>query len=255
MDFSKMIITNVSNVSRRNTEKGTKNAMKDRPYYGLVFKFFGKTEFIQNDKTYISSPENVLFLPKNSSYHYKTLIDSDSVIINFDIQNQELTNNEIIQLNLSENAYNRIINILNEITNENEKILDNNFLLMSNVYKILNELFRNSYQAKNTLTPCLKFIEKNIENPNITNELLANEIGYSEIYLRKLFKKIYNTTPAKFVSDYRIKIAKILLIENELSIASIAEKTGFTSIYSFSRAFKFATNQTPSEFKKSNINI
>ncbi len=255
MDFSKMIITNISNIWRSNTEKGRKSSTENRPCCGLVFKFFGKTEFVQNDKTYISSPETVLFLPKASSYHNKTLINSDSVIINFDLQSQELTNNEIIQLNLSENAYNRIVNILNEITNENENILDNNFLLMSNIYKILNELFRNSSQVKNKLTTCLKFIEKNIENPNITNELLANEIGYSEIYLRKLFKKIYNTTPAKFVSDYRIKIAKILLIENELSIASIAEKTGFTSIYSFSRAFKFATNQTPSEFKKSNINI
>ena len=60
MDFSKMIITNIVNVSRSNTEKGTKNAMKDRPYYGLQFKIHGKTEFYQNGKTFVSSPLNML---------------------------------------------------------------------------------------------------------------------------------------------------------------------------------------------------
>jgi len=254
MDFSKMIITNVSNVRRSNTEKGTKSAMKNRPYYGLQFKIHGKTEFYQNGKTFVSSPLNMLFLPKNSSYHWETKLDSMTVNINFDLQ-EDFQDTEIIELNLTENSYDNINDILNIIKQDDEKISNNNFILMSNIYKILNEVFNSSYQIKNKLNPCLKYIEKNIENPNITNELLANKIGYSEVYLRKLFKKTYNTTPAKFVSDYRIKIAKILLIENELSIASIAEKTGFTSIYSFSRAFKFATNQTPSEFKKSNINI
>lgn len=250
-----MIITNIDSVLYHNTEKGTKKAMKNRPYYGFIFKTYGKTEFYQNGKTYISSPQTMLFLPKNSCYHWKSLIDSNTIVINFNTNKQESIYNEIVELNLSEKSYNKTNDILNKIKADSEKISENNFLLMSNVYKILDELFKNSSQSKNKLSPCLKYIEQNIDNPDLSNELLANEIGYSEIYLRKLFKKIYNTSPAKFVAEFRIKIAKRLLIENELSVAEIAEKTGFSSIYSFSRAFKNQTNLTPIEFKKQNINI
>lgn len=76
-------------------------------------------------------------------------------------------------------------------------------------------------------------------------------IGKSQLY--ELFEENTDTTPIKYYSRQKIKEAKRLLRETELSVSQISDMLGYTTIHNFSRAFKNETNFSPLAYKKSII--
>ena len=98
----------------------------------------------------------------------------------------------------------------------------------------------------------LKYIDEHIQDPTLSNTQLAKRIGISEVYLRKLFQSHYHTTPRQYILELRIRKAKQLLASSRLSISQVAEHCGFTNPYHFSRAFRQATQRTPSEYRTEN---
>ena len=67
----------------------------------------------------------------------------------------------------------------------------------------------------------------------------------------KYFKKRTNKTYIQFLNDIRIEHAtKLLQTKGDLSIAEIAELSGFNNISNFNRQFKSVKNLKPSQIKK-----
>ena len=82
-------------------------------------------------------------------------------------------------------------------------------------------------------------------------EDLAEYFGYSYGYLTGVYRKTTGDTLIKCYTACRAQSAKALINEGVLSFTEIAELLKFSSIYSFSRAFKNHFGLTPSEYKKS----
>ena len=96
-----------------------------------------------------------------------------------------------------------------------------------------------------------KYIEANYSE-KISLLVLADLYGLTESNLCKVFKKYANETPIDYLMKIRIEKAKKFMKENpEIMLKDIAEMTGFSDQYYFSRTFKAWTNQTPSEYKNS----
>jgi AraC-like DNA-binding protein len=69
----------------------------------------------------------------------------------------------------------------------------------------------------------------------------------------KYFKKRTNKTYFKFLNEIRVEYACKLLVSNEdFSIAEIADKSGFNNISNFNRQFKSVKEVIPSEYKRLN---
>lgn len=67
----------------------------------------------------------------------------------------------------------------------------------------------------------------------------------------KYFKKRTNKSYFTFLNELRVENAcKLLVSEKELSIADIAESSGFNNISNFNRQFKTVRQMSPSEFRK-----
>ena len=79
---------------------------------------------------------------------------------------------------------------------------------------------------------------------------LAENNNISVSYLKKLFMRYANISPKIFYNSLRLKEACHLLDEG-LSVASIAEKMNFSSPNYFSVFFKKHSGRTPLEYKKS----
>ena len=81
---------------------------------------------------------------------------------------------------------------------------------------------------------------------------IADRIGYDYSYI----SKIYSEGTGERISDYyrfqRLEVARVLIGEGELSITEIAEKLGYSSIYSFSKAFKKMYGDAPRIYKNQN---
>ena len=96
-----------------------------------------------------------------------------------------------------------------------------------------------------------------IVNSNIYGSISIKEICsklcISESYLKKLFNQYYKGGIIHYYNSLKIKEAKKLLRENNLTITQISEALCFESPQYFSKCFKNATNKTPTQYKKSLI--
>lgn len=79
---------------------------------------------------------------------------------------------------------------------------------------------------------------------------LAEHFGYSYSYLSALFSKTTGDTLMNYYSMRRLDAAVMLLKEGKLSVSEIAELLKYSSIYTFSRAFKNRFGVSPAEFRK-----
>lgn len=91
----------------------------------------------------------------------------------------------------------------------------------------------------------------------LTIGALAEEVGVPEHRLRPLINDhLGHRNFAAFVNSYRIEAAKARLADAaaaRTSISTIAFELGFASLGPFNRAFKEATGQTPSEWRKAQL--
>lgn len=107
---------------------------------------------------------------------------------------------------------------------------------------------RDAY-AENIVKSIVQYLQTNYaEYINFTQ--IASDYNFSASYLTKIFKDSTGTTPIKYLIDYRIKIAKKMLLDTDLTIKEIAEKTGFVDQFYFSKCFKNCCGLTPSQFRE-----
>ncbi|MBD1261955.1 response regulator [Maribacter polysiphoniae] len=93
-------------------------------------------------------------------------------------------------------------------------------------------------------------IEKNIQDQNLTLEILATETGVSRAQIFRKVKALTGLTPNNFIKSIRLKYAVLLLDEGKFQIAEIAFLSGFKEPSYFSRCFKEAYGCSPKEYKK-----
>ncbi len=85
---------------------------------------------------------------------------------------------------------------------------------------------------------------------NITMNDLSAVTGLSPDYMTRKFKSALHMTPSEYVRKFRIARAMELLCTTELSVAAVAERTGFSDVSLFSRVFKQAVGLPPASYRK-----
>ncbi|MDQ0896941.1 helix-turn-helix domain-containing protein [Paenibacillus sp. V4I7] len=93
-------------------------------------------------------------------------------------------------------------------------------------------------------------IERDYGNQNLSINSIADELDMSPIYISRLYKQHTMVALIDLIQDVRMNKSKELLIHSSLSVAEIAEKTGFTSDSYFYRKFKKYNSITPNDFRK-----
>jgi AraC-like DNA-binding protein len=81
---------------------------------------------------------------------------------------------------------------------------------------------------------------------------ISGSAWYSRFHYIRLFKNHYGLTPLQYLTQLRITEAKRLLMAGQ-SVTDVCCELGFESVTSFASLFKKSTGQSPSAFKKSNI--
>ncbi len=89
-------------------------------------------------------------------------------------------------------------------------------------------------------------------NPGLSIDSIAEELGMSTAYICRLYKQYTLHTILDDIVKIRMEKARELLMNTELSINEIAEKTGYSNTTYFHKAFKTANGVTPSEYRKNN---
>lgn len=92
-------------------------------------------------------------------------------------------------------------------------------------------------------------IHRNFEAP-LTLEELASEAGMSRSSFAERFRRTAGIAVIEYLSKWRMLSACGLLSETGLSIADVAERSGYGSDLAFSRAFKREHGVSPAEWRR-----
>lgn len=93
-------------------------------------------------------------------------------------------------------------------------------------------------------------ILQHLDRPLPTIPQLAKLLGTNTFTLKDGFKHYFNMGIYQCYTNERLAKAKLLLLEANLSLTAIAEQCGFSSMATFSKAFKKKYGTAPLPFKK-----
>ncbi len=83
-----------------------------------------------------------------------------------------------------------------------------------------------------------------------TLEGLAREAGLSRTSFAKRFSETMAMTPLDYLTRWRMQVARRLLLETQLPMIDIAERSGYRSEASFGRIFKRHFDQPPGGYRR-----
>lgn len=239
-----LTITNPEFKLRRQTE---------RKWSGLCFARSGRMVYYHDGKEYVSDRNHVLFLPKGATYTQSCTEAGEFPLINFHTT-EEPSFTRFISFEISD-----VENYLHEF-HKLEKLWlikppNGHLSALRTIYEILNRLYKNELAARENknydiIRPAVRYLEDHFTDPDLNNLRLAEQAAVSEVYFRRVFKNKFGTSPKQYIQSLRIRNAENLLRNEILSISSVAEFSGFASVYHFSRSFKQATGYTPTEYMK-----
>ena len=86
-------------------------------------------------------------------------------------------------------------------------------------------------------------------DPLLSLHMISEEIGISQSYVSRMFKKKYGIGIAQYINQVRIFNAKKLIKEGSLNIKAISIQVGFSSDVQFIRVFKKLEGITPGAYR------
>ena len=111
----------------------------------------------------------------------------------------------------------------------------------------LPQIEQNEEGQDERLTSMLNFIQNNYQN--VTLESLAEQFHLSEPYVSKYIKDKSGKTFGEHVAHIRMKRAKTLLKNGNMTVENIAYAVGYQNVEHFNRTFKKSFDMTPIQYR------
>ena len=95
----------------------------------------------------------------------------------------------------------------------------------------------------------MKVVNKHLDNPEFSVEVLAQEVGLSRVHVHRKLKELTNLSARDFIKNIRLQqAAKLLSDDKKLTVSEAAYATGFTNLSHFSSSFREKFGMSPSEY-------
>ena len=109
--------------------------------------------------------------------------------------------------------------------------------------------FKCSYRNSQDLNEAIRYIHENYHKP-LDLAMVSNHVSLNYAYFSNLFKKNTGKGFAEYLRDVRLDKARRLLADTELKIVEVADKVGYESYKSFTRAFREVMGMLPTEYRE-----
>jgi len=221
-----------------------------KEYHGLVYVINGYAKYIYHDRVEYATPNTVLYLPKNSSYH--TISYSDTayhyIIITFHLDREiQLP----IQTISSPTHKKRFLEMFQQIVKTHfTKASGYKFYSRSLVQQLIYLLLQENLHSNNSIAymqSVIDYVDNNYGN-KISIETLSAIVGLSTSQFTKNFKEVYGASPLKYINRLRVEKAKDLLRSELYTHNEIATLCGFENVCYFNKVFKKHTGITPGKY-------
>lgn len=220
---------------------------------GFIFIIQGECTYTFTDGRCFTAKEgDILYLAKNSKYQMDVKCDKYEFIyfdFEFDTNEDRLSNTYP-----TKNPW-EVKNIFFRLKNnyDNKKGL---CTYMADAYKIFDIVCKSKNSAylspstRTGLNDAIKYIRERISDNNLCIGDIAEKLGISEVYLRRLFKAQYGCSPSHYITTLRLETACKMLLSGLFTIEEIAIQNGFNTPSYFTHVFKKEKGIVPSQYKK-----
>ena len=244
------------NYIERHLKTFTVNAHK-HDYWEIIYVTEGNGQLeISTSEIYPYCKGNILCIPPDLVH--KNVSPSGFKNLHLTIDGLQLSFDKPIVLKKSENAKDlaRLLDMCYKYFHLLPIEHEMNFALSNAIVCLLTYLVSNNTISSVSQT-IGKIIIDNYTDPNFDLDSVYKNLPYCKEHARKMFLTDYKVTPAKFLTNKRIELAKQLLSErknSKYSIKEISESCGYFDQLYFSRIFKKETGVAPKDYKVSALN-
>lgn len=225
--------------------------VKGRPFYSLTYRKQGKVMNTTAEKTFVSTPGSITFMPKNQIYRANIMVDTHLIAIHFDC----LDNTEPGEPFVLDGSDGHLAHLFELVYKTFSTDGNNIHECYSHFYHLLAEigkLFKK--EEESLILPAVidakAKIEKNFSDNNFNIDSLVSELKISPSYLRSEFKRAYSVTPIEYLKYIRHQNALSLLASDYYSIEDLAQKCGYGSASYFIQSFHKSTGYSPLKYKE-----
>ncbi len=178
-----------------------------------------------------------------------------NILLNFvqDIeQNENLIKPNLLSIHKQKPILHIGLNLYNSLKNREVLEIEQTFnsfatilLQNSNSLNLISNLSLDSVK----LGRALEYIFSFWDNPNLSVEAIAKELGFSTYYFTRSFHKEFSITPHKYIQSLRVERAKYKIIKTDEPLAQIAIECGFSDQSHMNRVFKKISGFTPNRLR------
>ena len=93
-------------------------------------------------------------------------------------------------------------------------------------------------------------INKNLNNSDLSVDMIADEAGISRVHLHRKMKELTGQTPHDFIRNIRLKKAAQLLANQGMNVTEVMYACGFANSASFSTVFKRFYGMSPRDYMR-----
>ena len=104
-------------------------------------------------------------------------------------------------------------------------------------------------QEERTITGLTRYLQEHLAE-EISLSVLAEEFHLNPQYISQLFKSEIGVNFLAYLTNIRMEKAKKLLLTTSLSIAEVAEQSGYGDYRVFTKVFKKSEGVTPSQYRR-----
>ena len=255
MEISKneLYIKRIRDVIKSEIKEGTKIVKSDgRSCDAFVYILSGKCtyEFVNGNK-FTVCPGDILYLSNQSLYNMNIHNEKYQFIFcDFEFEDITAKNSNVYSPDKVFNTENKFQALLKAYNNSQ---FADCMSYLYGIYGIIAKTNAGAYLENNTkskIRNIKSYIDANFYDKSINVSHLAEKLGMSEVYFRKLFKMQYNISPSQYIIAKRIEKSKKLLKYPFLSISDCAVQSGFSTVQYFTRTFTNINGITPDKFRK-----
>ena len=108
-------------------------------------------------------------------------------------------------------------------------------------------------QGERVIIGITRYLQEHLEE-EVSLSVLAEEFHLNPQYISQLFKNEIGVGFLAYLTNIRMEKAKKLLLSTSLSVAEVAEQSGYGDYRVFTKAFKKAEGITPSQYRRKFLN-
>lgn len=119
------------------------------------------------------------------------------------------------------------------------------------IYGLMDAQSRAHSSESDIVDIACSYIAQNLSDWNLNVAAICEAAGVSVQRLTRMFQARFDMAVAEYMNACRIKLAKELLPDKQLTVSQIAQQVGYSNTDTFTRNFRKVEGITPSEYRKS----